>query len=172
MSNYRRLRVSGGTWFFTVNLHDRHADLLTRHIAELRQAIRKVKQRHSFDINAWVVLPDHMHCIWTLPANDCNYSQRWRAIKKAFTKSLPGNATVWQKRFWEHCIRDDRDYKAHIDYVYINPVKHGLVKSVTEWPYSSFHRDVRNGLYPADWAGGIDDFRTGERKEEGVKNGE
>ncbi|MEZ2575557.1 REP-associated tyrosine transposase [Buttiauxella ferragutiae] len=164
MPNYRRMRVNGGTWFFTVNLHDRKDDLLIRHIEELRQALGKVKERYPFEINAWVVLPDHMHCIWTLPSDDSNYSQRWRAIKKAFTKSLPGNPTVWQKRFWEHCIKDDRDYAAHVDYVYINPVKHGFVKTACEWPYSSFHRDVKRGLYPADWAGEVEDFSAGERK--------
>ncbi|MGK7244640.1 REP-associated tyrosine transposase [Buttiauxella agrestis] len=164
MSNYRRMRVAGGTWFFTVNLHDRQSDLLTRKIVELRQSIRKVKQRYPFEINAWIILPDHMHCVWTLPANDSHYSQRWRAIKKTFTKSFSGNTTVWQKRFWEHSIRDERDYQAHVDYVYINPVKHGLGKSASEWPYSSFHRDVRNGLYPADWAGKVEDFQAGERK--------
>lgn len=165
MSSYRRMRVSGGTWFFTVNLQNRQADLLTRYIAELRQSILKVKQRHPFEINAWVVLPDHMHCIWTLPPNESDFPQRWQEIKKTFTPSLAARrGTVWQKRFWEHCIRDERDYKTHVDYVYINPVKHGRVNKVCEWPYSSFHRDVRKGLYPVDWAGVVGDLNVGERR--------
>lgn len=165
MSNYRRMRIAGGCWFFTVNLYDRHSDLLIRHIAELRLAVRKVKQRHPFEINAWVILPDHMHCIWTLPSNDCDFSLRWQEIKKTFTASLScKKKTVWQKRFWEHCIRDERDYEAHMNYVYINPLKHGLVNKVSDWPYSSFHRDVKRGLYTIDWAGGVEDMDAGERK--------
>ncbi|MEW7313251.1 transposase [Buttiauxella gaviniae] len=164
MPNYRRMRVFGGTWFFTVNLHDRNSDLLIRHIAELRRVVHHVKQRHPFEINAWVILPDHMHCVWTLPVADCDYSGRWREIKKTFTKSLSGVPDqVWQKRFWEHCIRDETDYEAHLNYVYINPVKHGWVNKVSDWPYSSFHRDVKRGLYSVDWAGDKNDFIAGER---------
>ncbi|WP_435946499.1 REP-associated tyrosine transposase [Dryocola sp. BD586] len=165
MPNYRRSYVPGGTWFFTVNLFHRHSDLLTRHLAELRQAIQKVKLRSPFRINAWVVLPDHMHCIWTLPAGDSDYSARWREIKKSFTKSLHYAARpVWQKRFWEHCIRDEQDYAAHMNYLYINPLKHGLVDKVSDWPFSSFHRDVKRGIYPADWAGVSEELNTGERR--------
>jgi putative transposase len=159
------MRIAGGCWFFTVNLHHRHDDLLIRHIAELRQAVRKIKQRHPFEINAWVILPDHMHCIWTLPADDSDFSTCWQEIKKTFTASLPHRKkTVWQKRFWEHCIRDERDYVAHMNYVYINPMKHGWVNNVIDWPYSSFHRDVSRGLYPVDWAGELEDMDAGERK--------
>ena len=165
MSNYRRSFVPGGTWFFTANLSDRRSHLLIDHLNALRQAVQRVKRRNPFEIDAWVILPDHMHCIWTLPAGDSDYSGRWRELKKAFTKSVSGvTHPVWQKRFWEHCIRDEKDYAAHCDYVYINPVKHGLVSKVSDWPFSSFHRDVRKGIYPADWAGVIEDFVAGERK--------
>ncbi len=163
MSNYRRHYVPGGTWFFTVNLLNRHSDLLTRHIDKLRSVTQSVKRAKPFLINAWVVLPEHMHCIWTLPENDSDYSGRWRDIKKTFTRTL-GMAGIWQPRFWEHTIRDENDLRRHTDYICINPLKHGYVTRVKDWPYSSFHRDVREGLYPEDWAGDVDDFNAGERR--------
>ncbi|MFW0766518.1 REP-associated tyrosine transposase [Trabulsiella odontotermitis] len=163
MSNYRRSYVNGGTWFFTVNLQNRQSDLLIRHIQTLRDAVRSVKRQKSFRINAWVILPEHMHCIWTLPENDSDYSGRWRDIKKSFTKGINA-AGIWQPRFWEHTIRNETDYRRHMDYVYINPVKHGWARLVKEWPYSTFHRDVRYGLYPEDWAGEVDCMDAGERK--------
>ncbi len=161
MPDYRRNRIPGGTYFFTVNLLERSLSLLTDHVETLRAAVRQTRSRHPFHIDAWVVLPDHLHCVWTLPRGDANYSARWKAIKIAFTKSLPaterltpirrarGERGIWQRRFWEHTLRDDRDYSAHLDYVHYNPVKHGLVKRVSEWPYSSFHRCVKAGIYPA-----------------------
>lgn len=164
MSDYRRNRVPGGTYFFTVNLLDRSSDLLTRHIDALRAAIREVRTSRPFHIDAWVVLPDHMHAIWTLPPVDFDYSGRWRAIKIDFAKAMPrterlspvrkakGERGIWQRRFWEHSIRGDRDYAAHFDYIHINPVKHGHVRQVRDWPYSSFHRCVRSSIYSADWA--------------------
>ena len=176
MTDYRRNRVPGGTYFFTVNLLDRRSDLLSRHIQDLRDAVRHVRAHAAFHIDAWVVLPEHMHCIWTLPDGDADFSSRWQAIKAGFSKSLPpgehrsasrigkGERGVWQRRFWEHTIRDDRDYAAHVDYVHFNPVKHGLVSEVWDWPYSSFHRDVARGVYPAAWAGGgVDVLEAGER---------
>ena len=176
MPDYRRNRVPGGTYFFTVNLLDRSSDLLVARIDDLRAAVRNVRIKHAFHIDAWVVLPDHMHAVWTLPAGDCNYSARWRGIKTAFSKALPklealsavrvarGERGVWQRRFWEHTIRDERDYAAHVDYVHINPVKHGLVHTVSEWPYSSFHRCVARGVYAADWAGqGVPHLGADER---------
>ncbi|AVE57288.1 transposase [Citrobacter sp. CK184] len=162
MSNYRRYYINGGTWFFTVNLQDRKSGLLTSHIHALRHAIASVKQRKPFHINAWVVLPEHMHCVWTLPENEHDFSSRWREIKKHFSKSL-GLRQVWQPRFWEHTIRDEYDYRQHVDYSYINPVKHAWVKQVKDWPFSTFHRDVRHGIYPADWAGEITGLNVGER---------
>ena len=165
MTDYRRNRVPGGTYFFTVNLYDRRRALLVKNIEILRQAVRKVKINAPFHIDAWVVLPDHLHCLWTLPEGDLNFSMRWQAIKTAFSKQIPqgefrsasrsGKAErgIWQRRFWEHTIRDDRDYAAHMDYTHFNPVKHGLVAEVADWPYSSFHHAVRMGLYPTNWAG-------------------
>ena len=175
MPDYLRNRIPGGTYFFTVNLLERRSQLLTIHIDALRDAVRQTRQRQPFHIDAWVVLPDHMHCIWTLPPGDTNYSARWKSIKIIFAKSLPkteylsdirkkrGERGIWQRRFWEHSMRDDRDYAAHMDYVYLNPLKHGLVQRVVDWPYSSFQRDVRRGVYPADWAGVIADLQVGER---------
>lgn len=163
MSNYRRSFIPGGCWFFTVNLQNRHSDLLTRHIDHLRAAIACAKRKRPFQINSWVVLPEHMHCIWTLPEGDSDYSGRWREIKKSFTRALAQNQ-IWQPRFWEHAIRNDEDYRRHMDYVYINPVKHRLVGRVSDWPYSTFHRDVRQGLYPVDWAGHIAEMDAGERR--------
>jgi putative transposase len=176
MTNYRRNRVPGGTYFFTVNLLDRRSGLLVQHIQNLRGAVRQVRAQAPFHIDAWVVLPEHLHCVWTLPKGDTDFSSRWKAIKAAFSKKLPngearsasragkGERGIWQRRFWEHTIRDDRDYVAHIDYVHFNPVKHGLVSVLQDWPYSSFHRDVALGAYPAAWAGGTMDIaEAGER---------
>ncbi len=165
MTDYRRNRVPGGTYFFTVNLYDRRSEILTRNIDVLREAVRKVRARVPFHIDAWVVLPDHLHCLWTLPKGDADFSGRWQAIKTAFSKQIPegdfrsasrrgkGERGIWQRRFWEHTIRDDHDYGAHFDYVHFNPVRHGLVAHTGDWPYSSFHRSVAMGLYPADWVG-------------------
>ena len=154
MPNYRRMRVDGGCWFFTVNLWDRRQTLLTDHIDTLRDAVTKVQNKRPFTIDAFVVLPDHLHTIWTLPAGDDDFSTRWRLVKTEFVKALPcRHINIWQPRFWEHMIRDDRDFENHVNYCYINPVKHGLVGRVVDWPYSSFHRDVRAGIFPSDWAG-------------------
>ncbi|MDD2832844.1 MAG: transposase [Methylotenera sp.] len=171
---YRRNLVAGGTYFFTVTLIDRRSDLLIQHIEVLRESLKKVQQHHPFEIVAWVVLPDHLHAVWTLPSDDSDYSGRWRAIKAHFvrvvkkqgvaiTMRADGSAVCWQRRFWEHTIKDDNDLRRCVDYCYINPVKHGLVKAVVDWPYSSFHRDVKRGIYPSNWAGGMrDDGSYGE----------
>jgi putative transposase len=153
MPEYRRNRVPGGTYFFTVNLANRRSDLLVREIETLRVSIRAVRTATPFHIDAWVVLPDHMHCIWTLPEDDTDFSGRWRAIKMRFTKALlnrDGNG-IWQKRFWEHTIRDDHDYRAHMDYVHFNPVKHGLATNPAAWPHSTFQKCVALGLYDPAW---------------------
>ena len=168
MPNYRRAFVPGGTWFFTVNLLQRHNnDLLVREINLLRQVVRNVQQKHPFHIDAWVVLPEHMHCVFTLPPDDCNFSLRWRLIKAGFSRSLPktehlssvrkaaGERGIWQRHYWEHLIRDDIDYQRHVDYVHVNPMKHGYVKQVQDWPYSTFHRYVKSGVYPVDWCGDL-----------------
>jgi putative transposase len=165
MPDYRRFRVPGGTYFFTVNLLERKGDLLVRHIDDLREAVRKTKQERLFHIDAWAVLPDHMHTVWTLPPGDDDYSNRWKAIKIRFVQKLPrterrskvriakGERGIWQRRFWEHTILDDHDYRQHIDYVHWNPMKHGLVQKIADWPYSSFHHYVKEGVYPENWAG-------------------
>ena len=171
MPNYRRAWQPGGTYFFTVNLLQRqNNDLLTRHIGLLRDAVRLVQQHHPFLIHGWVVLPDHLHCIIELPSHEADFAVRWRLIKSAFSKGLPiterrsqirlarGERGIWQRRYWEHLIRDEADFRAHMDYVHINPLKHGLVKQVREWPYSTFHRLVEKDAYPADWAGGDEDI--------------
>ena len=166
MTDYRRNRVPGGSYFFTVNLADRRSDLLVRRIDILRDAVRKVRAGTPFHIDAWVVLPEHMHCLWTLPDGDVDFSARWQAIKTEFSRKMPpgedrsasrvgkGERGIWQRRFWEHTIRDDRDYALHMDYIHLDPVKHGLVSEVGNWPYSSFHRCVAIGLCPPGWSGG------------------
>ena len=176
MPDYRRNRVPGGTFFFTVNLLDRRSDLLVRRMEALRQAVRQVRHRAPFRIEAWVVLPDHMHWLWTLPGGDDDFSGRWRAIKTAFSKALPareprttamtarGERGIWQRRYWEHTIRDDRDFAAHFDYIHFSPVKHRLAEHPHDWPHSSFHRCVAKGLYPAGWAAGdAEPQQAGER---------
>lgn len=163
MPNYIRNRVKGGCYFFTVNLANRKSNLLTENMDALREAVRITKNKHPFHIDGWVVLPEHMHCIWTLPADDNDYPSRWRMIKKTFSKSIPktesrtqtqlkrGERGIWQRRYWEHTIRDEVDYAKHMDYLHFNPVKHGLVERVADWHFSSFHRLVQAGIYATDW---------------------
>ncbi len=165
MTDYRRYRIEGGTYFFTVNLAERNRTLLTEHIGILREAFREVKEAHPFKIDAIVILPDHLHTIWTLPNGDHDFSQRWRQIKSAFSREIAKEERIsqsrlckqergiWQRRFWEHVIRDEEDFNRHVNYIHINPVKHGYVKKVDDWPYSSFHQYVRLGILPVDWAG-------------------
>lgn len=178
MSSYRRPPVTGATVFFTVALAQRGSDLLRGEVALLRQAVRQTKAERPFDIEAWVVLPDHLHAIWRMPAGDRAYGLRWGAIKARFTRavrekgcrvgfyptdggpSVPGmvgfyptlrsasklgkgDGGVWQRRFWEHHIRDEADFHAHLRYCWMNPVKHGFVARPEDWPFSSVHRDRR-----------------------------
>ncbi|SMX38275.1 REP-associated tyrosine transposase [Maliponia aquimaris] len=189
MPNYRRPDVRGGTVFFTVCLAERGSTLLMDEIAILREAVKVTRERRPFGIDAWVVLPDHMHAVWTLPFDDPNYSDRWGAIKARFSKlvrlkseqavgckpTLPTDrrvglqpteaerlraarspskvtkqdAGIWQRRFWEHHIRDEADQAAHMQYCILDPVKHGLVERPEDWPYSSVHRDMRAGRWAA-----------------------
>jgi putative transposase len=177
MPNYRGNRVEGGCYFFTVNLFDRTSDLLVAEVEALRRAVRAPRAQHPLYIDARVVLPDHMHCLWTLPPDDCDFSVRWRTIKALVSSAVPRvehrraslvrkrESGIWQRRFWEHTIRDGRDCSAHMDYIHFNPVKHGLVANATDWPFSSFGGCVRLGMYPQDWAmqgSGLSD--TGERE--------
>ncbi|WP_273205158.1 REP-associated tyrosine transposase [Marinobacter subterrani] len=161
MMNYRRNRVQGGTYFFTVVTANRAPVFSSATaVACLRSSFSSVKRCFPFSIEAMVVLPDHLHSIWTLPEDDHDFSRRWRLIKTGFTKrvkDVPGlptceNRSLWQKRFWEHTIRDGRDFERHVDYIHFNPVKHGYVARASDWPYSSFHRFVREGILPVDWA--------------------
>jgi putative transposase len=173
---YRRNRVPGGTYFFTVTLADRGSDVLVRHIGLLREAVRVARRERPFRIDAVVVLPDHLHAVWTLPQDDADYPARWRRIKGHFSrrvaavdptipKNRRGEYRLWQRRYWEHTIRNETDFARHIDYVHYNPVKHGLVERVRDWRYSSFHRYVRARLLPEDWAGEPAGARSGEGSE-------
>ncbi|MGH8427056.1 MAG: REP-associated tyrosine transposase [Gammaproteobacteria bacterium] len=174
---YRRAMVDGGTYFFTVNLEDRSSALLIEYVDDLREAVRTVKRAHPFDIVAWVVLPDHLHAVWTLPRDDPDFSVRWSLIKAGFSRTLargePITASrrskrergIWQRRFWEHLIRDELDLEQHVDYVHINPVKHGYASRAREWRHSSIHRYIERGWLTEDWACEPDGFGSaGERR--------
>jgi putative transposase len=152
MPNYLRPKLCGAKVFFTVTLAARGDDLLVREVARLRAAVRVTRAERPFGIDAWVVLPDHLHAVWTLPEGDRDFSTRWRLIKARFAMGLPAGPLrpshvsrqergIWQRRSWEHHIRDDADYRAHVSYCWTNPVKHGLVERPEDWPYSSVHRD-------------------------------
>jgi putative transposase len=184
VSNYRRYYVPGGTYFFTVVTFARRP-FLTSDMARplLRQAIDDVREQRPFTVVAWVLLPDHLHAVWTLPPGDADYSRRWQAIKENFTKPYLATGgcegvrsrsrrrrrerAVWQRRFWEHTVEDEDDLVACVDYVHWNPVKHGLVSRVRDWPWSTFHRFVSAGHYEIDWGRsdpcpGYDDPEWGE----------
>jgi len=170
MSNYRRANTPGGTYFFTVNTLGRQRFLTDVDVRRaLREGIALARRMKPFTINGWVLLPDHLHCIWTLPPHDADFSSRWSIIKRTVTqrcaarlnrlellterRRLRHQSSLWQHRFWEHQIRDEGDFRRHVDYMHWNPVKHGYVTRVADWPYSTFHRLVREGLYPIDWGG-------------------
>ncbi len=191
MSIYLRPKVPGASVFFTVNLMTRGSRLLVDEIDRLREAVQATRAERPFQIDAWVVLPDHLHAVWTLPPGDADFSTRWGAIKARFTKSLnrehrrpgfspapahndlpvvmsgryaglkPGlrvnkrEAAVWQRRFWEHHIRNRADFDAHVRYCWNNPVNHGLVEHPTDWPFSSIHRDIRAGRVDPEWSGDV-----------------
>jgi putative transposase len=162
MVHYRRNRVSGGTFFFTVTLRNRRSSLLVGHIGLLREAFRIARHEQPFHIDAIVVLPDYLHAIWTLPPDDADFSGRWKRIKRSFTrnavragvsasKDARGEYDLWQRRFWEHTIRDDSDFERCADYIHFNPVKHGMVSAPADWKFSSVHRYIREGVLPRDW---------------------
>ena len=172
MSNYRRVVLNGGTFFFTVVTYQRSP--IFENVAMINKwkcAVKTVLAKYPVTIDAWVLLPDPMHFIWTLPGNDNDYSKRIGLIKSTFSKSLSPQhtasqirtasrtkqreSTIWQRRFWEHQIRDEHDYRNHIDYVHVNPLKHQCVNRVKDWPHSTFHRYVRQGIYPPNWCGDI-----------------
>lgn len=170
MSRYRRAILAGGTYFFTLTLTDRASDLLVRHVDLLRQVYRATRQRYPFETVAICILPDHLHAIWSLPDGDANYPLRWNLIKGGFSRRLPAAKSrstskirhrekgIWQRRYWEHTIRNDRDLARHVDYIHFNPVKHGLVTRAGDWPHSSFHREVARGALPQDWGGDVADL--------------
>lgn len=158
MPNYRRPFVPGSRIFFTVALAHRGSRMLVDHVDLLRGVVRETRVERPFAINAWVVLPDHMHCVWTLPEGDADYPTRWRLIKTRFSRQMPvgplrrshilrGERGIWQRRYWEHHIRDQADFTEHVRYCWANPVKHGLVRRPEDWPYSSLHRDIVKGDY-------------------------
>lgn len=168
MPNYRRSRAPGAIYFFTLATLGRKPILTGDPVRPvLRHVIQQVRALFPFAIDGWVLLPDHMHCLWCLPQDDADFGKCWGLIKRMVTRELgcrgdlvslsrrarhEGN--LWQRRFWEHQIRDETDYQRHLDYLHWNPVKHGYVQHVADWPYSSFHRYVREGVLPADWGGG------------------
>ncbi|HEX9454582.1 MAG TPA: transposase [Candidatus Binatia bacterium] len=168
MPNYRRANIPGGRYFFTVKTFGRQSILThERYRTALRQAIAEIRSTHPFDTIAWVLLPDHLHAIWRMPDNDADFSLRWSLIKQRVTRQYDDQlaaltqsrmkrreGTLWQRRFWEHTIRDETDLRHHIDYIHYNPVKHGYVTRVLDWPFSTFHRYVSQGIYPSDWAQG------------------
>jgi len=168
MSTYRRARVAGGSYFFTVTLEDRSSSLLVDRIDALRQAFASTRVELPFRIDAVAVLPDHLHCIWTLPEGDSDYSSRWQRIKGRFSRACPAGEAIsasrgrkrergiWHRRYWEHTLRDGGDYASHVDYIHYNPVKHGHAGRVLDWPHSSFHRFVREGILPCDWGGEVE----------------
>jgi len=165
MRTYKRIRIPGATYFFTLTLAERrHNDLLVRHIEALRTAFRQTLADHPVVIEAIVVLPDHLHCLWQLPTGDDDFPTRWRLIKSRFSRQISAGERVsssrvrrrerglWQRRYWEHVIRDERDYRRHLDYIHYNPVKHGYVDDPKAWPFSSLHRLIGRGVYDSDWA--------------------
>jgi putative transposase len=166
---YRRAKVEGGTYFFTLVTEKRQKILcLPKNVSLLKDAFRYVMQRHPFIIDTFVLLPDHLHCIWTLPEGDNNFSTLWRLIKSYFSRRcetiLPEYISVsrrnkkeraiWERRFWEHLIKDELDFQNHVEYIHYNPVKHGLVTAPKDWQHSSFHRAVRQGTYGLMWGAG------------------
>jgi putative transposase len=177
MVRYRRNFVPGGTYFFTVALADRKSSALVHHLGALRIAFRIARHERPFAIEAIVILPEHLHAIWTLPSGDSDFSGRWKRIKASFTHRLVaagvpvrrrrnGEYALWQPRFWEHTIRNEIDFERHVDYVHFNPVKHKVVSRVRDWRYSSFHAYVRRGVLPVDWAGDVGEpvMDFGERR--------
>ncbi|MEW6021959.1 MAG: transposase [Pseudomonadota bacterium] len=171
MPRYRRAR-DGQTYFFTLLSFRRRPILCTSPVRNaLRSALIEIRQRRPFEIDAWVLMPDHLHCIWTLPSGDDDYSIRWALIKRLVSRSCAEqfkddrqpsssrikhrDSVIWHRRFHEHKIRDEWDFEKHMDYLHFNPVKHGHAESVAAWPFSTFHRYVREGVYAADWGGAI-----------------
>lgn len=168
MSRYRRADTPGGTYFFTVVTYRRQPILCDPPVREaLRQAICEMRNRRPFVVDAWVLMPDHLHCIWTLPSGDADFATRWSLIKRQVStacgehyrrgewltdsKRKHRESTIWQRRYWEHQIRNESDLARHLDYIHYNPVKHALCRQPQDWPWSTIHRYIGSGLLPADW---------------------
>ena len=186
MPNYLRPKMTGATIFFTVATAQRGGDVLCREVDRLRDAVRETRAERPFESVAWVVLPDHLHTIWTLPPGDSDFSTRWGAIKARFSMKMgragftppppvgirnggvnpalrrKGEVGLWQPRFWEHHIRDQADFDNHLRYCWINPVKHGLVERAVDWPYSSIHREISRGMVEPEWSGSVAEGEFGE----------
>lgn len=174
---YRRANSAGGTYFFTLALAERNSALLIEHVDRLREIVTKVRQHPPFDIDAMVVLHDHLHAIWRLSPDDADFPKRWSLIKASFSRGFPKEERIrasrvaklergiWQRRYLEHQVRDEQDLQAHVDYIHFNPVKHGYVERACDWPYSSIHRYIRMGWLNADWG-------VHEKSEEDGKFGE
>ena len=164
---YRRVNVAGATYFFTLVTERRRPIFREpQAVATFEAAVAKIRSRHPFEIEACVILPDHLHALWTLPEEDANFSTRWRLIKEAFTRAWlrahaapdrsssrrsKGEQGIWQRRFWEHVIRDEHDFIAHLDYIHLNPVHHGLAAAPRDWPHSTFRTWVERGAYRPEW---------------------
>ncbi|MFK5894470.1 MAG: transposase [Pseudomonadota bacterium] len=170
---YRRTDIKGACYFFTINLSDRKCHLLIDKVDELREVINRVKRKHPFKLDALVIMPEHFHMIITLPDNDKDYSKRIMLIKSGFSRKIPKDEKInlsrmrkrergiWQRRYWEHFIRDEKDYESHVDYIHYNPVKHGYVTKASDWKYSTIHKYIKLGIYDGNW--GID-------KQNNIKN--
>ena len=166
----RYVRAKGNIFFFTVVVAQRPSSLLVEEVDRLRRIYQTVQRRHSFETIAICVLPDHIHALWALPDGDTDFSRRWSLIKSGFSRGLDPQARsmskvakrekgIWQRRYWEHTIRNDADFERHVDYIHFNPVKHGYVATVADWAYSSFHRHVEQGLLTKDWGGDLHDLQ-------------
>ena len=166
MPQYRRVKIKGSTFFFTVVLADRTGSLLLDQIDHLRQVYRAVQISRPFETIAICILPDHIHAIWALPENDADFPMRWNLIKGGFSRGVGSRSRspskvgkrekgIWQRRYWEHAIRNDADLERHVDYIHFNPIKHGHVTRARDWPHSSFHRYVERGLLAPDWGGDV-----------------
>ena len=150
MTYFKAAAPTGSSFFFTLRLADPGADLLTRHVDLLRGAVRRTKDRHPFTIDAWVTLPDHLHCIWKLPPGDMDYAMRWHHIMARFTRALgqdPRQAKpIWHRQLWEHHISGPKEHQHLQRYCWMNPVKHGLVSHPGDWAYTSWHRERLDGI--------------------------
>ena len=159
MPRYRRANIKGGTFFFTVTLADRSSNVLVQQVETLRRIYQEVQKARAFETVAICILPDHLHAIWRLPEGDDDFPCRWNLIKGGFSRGISASASrsaskitkrekgIWQRRYWEHAIRNDADLSRHVDYIHYNPVKHGWARCPHAWAFSSFSQWVKRGDY-------------------------